>query len=102
MNFYKKDMEQIMEINNDFFPQLILEINNVRFNKKYFNAYSIQEVDQFLEDLINIMSSDIEFKYKIKELKDLDDRKKFSLSFLGYNKNEVDEFLDNILKRIKV
>lgn len=91
-----------MEVNNEFFKQLILDINNVRFNKKYFKAYNVQEVDQFLDDLISILSNNIDFKSKIKELQNLTTEKKFSSSILGYNIDEVDKFLDNIQKRIKV
>ena len=57
-----------MEINNDFFSQLILDINNVRFNKKLFKGYNVQEVDQLLDDLINNLSNDMDFTYKLKNL----------------------------------
>lgn len=91
-----------MEVNDEFFSQLVLDINNVKFNKKIFNAYNIQEVDQFLDDLICILSNNMEFTYKIKELENLVNRRNWSLSILGYNKKEVDEFFDDILERINI
>lgn len=91
-----------MEINNDFFSQLILDINNVRFNKKLFKGYNVQEVDQLLDDLINNLSNDMDFTYKLKKLEYLINEKKFSFSVSGYNIKEVDEFLDSLIKRTKV
>ena len=44
----------------------------------------------------------MEFTYKIKELENLVNRRNWSLSILGYNKKEVDEFFDDILKRINI
>lgn len=90
-----------METNNDF-SELILDINNVRFTKKLFKGYNVQEVDQFLDKLINNLSNDMDFTYKLKNLEYLINEKKFSFSVSGYNIKEVDEFLDSLIRRIKV
>ena len=91
-----------MEITKDFFSQLILDINNVKFSRKLFKAYNIQEVDEFLEDLINNLANNTDFTYKLKRLENLINEKNFSFSISGYNMKEVNEFLDYLLKKIKV
>ena len=89
-----------MKKNNDFFLQLILDINNVKFNKKTFKGSSVKEVDQFLDNLINNLRKDVDFAYRLKELEYLIKGKQFSYSLSGYNPQEVDMFLNDILKRI--
>ena len=91
-----------MEINNDFFIQLILDINNVRFNRKLFKAYNVQEVDQFLDDLISNLKNNTDLTYKLKNIEYMINGKNFRTSISGYNIKEVDLFLDNIIKRIQV
>jgi len=91
-----------MEINDDFFSQLILNINNVRFNKKLFKAYNVQEVDNFLDALINMLRNNIEPNYKIKKIEYMINEKKFNFCFSGYNIKEVDEFLLNLVSMLKI
>ena len=91
-----------MEINNDFFIQLILDINNVRFNRKLFKAYNVQEVDQFLDDLISNLKNNTDLTYKLKNIEYMINGKNFRTSISGYNIKEVDLFLDNIIKSIQL
>ena len=90
-----------MEINDEFFSQLIVDINNIKFNKKLFKAYNVQEVDKFLDDLINNLRDNIDVTYKIKKMEYMINEKNFSFSYSGYNVKEVDEFLYGLMEKIR-
>ena len=92
-----------MEINSDFFTKLIYDISNVRFTRKLLKAYDVNDVDQFLDDVSQIiMSNNEDDTYKLKKLEYMINEKKFNTSFTGYNIKEVDDFLEDLIKRIQV
>ena len=94
--------EIVMEINDNFILQLILDISNVKFTRKFFKAYNVQDVDQFLDDLISNLRNNIDNIYKLKQLEYMINEKEFKISTAGYNMKEVDEFLDSLIRRITI
>ena len=86
--------KSLVENNIDFISQIILDIKNVKFNRKILNAYNVFEVDQFLDDLIN--------SYELKKIEYMINEKNFSYAFSGYNPKEVDSFLESLMHRTKI
>ena len=94
--------KSLVENNIDFISQIILDIKNVKFNRKILNAYNVFEVDQFLDDLINCLENNTDYSYELKKIEYMINEKNFSYAFSGYNPKEVDSFLESLMHRTKI
>ncbi len=91
-----------MENNDALIKELIADINGAMFNRKYIKAYSVKDVDDFLDEIIselNNLYNNKDLTYDLKKIEYMINEKEIEKAFPGYNAKEVEDFFGELKRR---